>query len=202
MPLTGSGKGNGALADFRAGYNVPISSQILAGLQLEGTLSQVSAGQSAHLGPCSLACTAIFDRSDVGPITIDWMASVLGRLGGIHGDNNYLYGIGGWSFARLRSPLLTQIWAGNHADFGMVEKTFSANGPTIGAGWERKLDGNWSANVEYRYTRFSGAHVGTSSIFQNVPLGPAVSASEYQFSNDLHAVRIGVNYRPDMNAGR
>jgi hypothetical protein len=94
MPLTGSGRGNGALADFRAGYNVRISSQILAGLQLEGTLSQVSAGQSAHIGPCSLACTAVFDRSDVGPITIDWMASVLGRLGGIYGDNNYLYGIG------------------------------------------------------------------------------------------------------------
>jgi len=198
MPLTGSGKGDGAMADFRGGYNVRIAPQILTGLQLEGTLSQISANQSAHIGPCSLFCTATFDRSDVGTVRIDWMASLLGRLGGVYGDN-YIYGIGGWSFARLRSPLLTQMWAGNHADFGVAEKTFSSDGPTIGVGWERKLDRNWSANAEYRYTRFSGVQVGTSSAVQNAFFGTSVSASSYQFSNDLHALKIGVNYRPDLS---
>src|SRR5262249_574203 len=115
------------------------------------------------------ACTTTFQFDNFDTTSLDWMASVLGRVGVVQG-NNQIYAIGGWSFARFTTPMLTQMWAGNRADFGQTELSFLTNGPTNGGGWEHKVNKNWSTTVEYRYTRVANTDVGVNSSMWNAKI--------------------------------
>ncbi len=69
-------------------------------------------------------------------------------------------------------------------------ETFSANqtrtGWTIGGGWEYAFTPNWSAKIEYNFLDFGNDTVTLA--------GPTTSFTE-NIKNDIHQVKLGVNYR-------
>ena len=102
--------------------------------------------------------------------------------------HNPQFGLGGWSFS-------TSL----EADDG--NRTFTANGPSVGAGWERQIADSWSFRAEYRYTKFLDRTLSTPNVFTAtsvvVPGGGTTvsssqSASSTTISSDLHAFRLGL----------
>ncbi len=77
-------------------------------------------------------------------------------------------------------------------------------GLVAGAGVEYAFSGNWSAKLEYDYTRFRGQRVVLSGLqAANIPgtlVGTFANVAQSTIEQELHLVKFGVNYHfaPDQ----
>jgi outer membrane immunogenic protein len=187
----------GGMADLFLGYNRQMGSWV-AGVQAEGTLARFNerldrvASFSSRSGGAPLTFNQI--SSSTGSVNdtliMNWMLSALGRFGYLVDARNMVYGLGGWSFANFSTSI--------ESDDG--NRTFTANGPAVGAGWERQIADSWSFRAEYRYTKFLDRTLSTQSTFTSTNSnlfggGTSVFAntrsSSTTISSDMHAFRLG-----------
>jgi outer membrane immunogenic protein len=193
LGTSGSNFGSGGMIDVFAGWNAQISN-VVVGAQLEATASDInfsSAGSKAYTDFNANGPTAQSAVGDFRPqVASRWMASVLSRAGVLVNDQTLLYGIGGWTLARFEARNVT-----DNLFFQPVE-AFLANGWTVGAGIERKMDSNWSVRAEYRYTNFGTARTDDHFNFQFV--GPILGSQTYQrqtqYDQSMQSGRIGIAY--------
>ena len=68
-------------------------------------------------------------------------------------------------------------------------------GGTVGGGVEHALTPAWSFKVEYDYLRFHGATAATPPTMQRLPPLVDVPASTTDVRQDLHHVKVDLNYR-------
>ena len=192
-----------ALADLYVGYNFAVGSNFVVGLQGEGTLSRGSVKLTGTGASQGSSVSTETDLSVTPPSTftsttttrdaytvtdamsMDWMISVLAR-GGWADQLNYVYGIGGWSYA--------QFSLYNAFGYGL-----GLHGPTVGIGWERKLMPGWSLKAEYRYTHFlpgtfSDAFSGASASTSGSGSSSSAGSTDTTISAHLHAVRLGITH--------
>lgn len=193
--------GYGVTADLLLGFNTRLSSNIVAGLQLEGSISNLdftSTGTRSWQYFDANGPTGQTALGDFRPIVrLRWMASALARAGVLVNPDTLLYGIGGWTVAGFDYQNLT------HNTFYEDSERFVANGPSVGAGFERKLDPNWSVRAEYRYTYFLPVNVHSDSAFStfSTPFASTQTNSiSARFENSMHTARIGIAYA--MPVGR
>jgi opacity protein-like surface antigen len=91
-------------------------------------------------------------------LELDWMVSVIGRVGWLATPTTLLYGLGGWSYGHFDVEDVPSY------NFGLGKlQDFHANGPTVGGGIEQKLSPKWSLRAEYRYTDFGKHRFSTNS---------------------------------------
>lgn len=109
----------------------------------------------------------------------DWLASITGRLGYTWGPG-LVYAKGGVAFRDDN---------GLAANFPGVTNREST-GYTVGGGLEYMFAPAWSAKIEYQYYNFDT----TTAVLAD----PAVTAVRYK--DDLHTVKVGVNYRFNWGA--
>lgn len=121
----------------------------------------------------------------------DWIASVTGRLGYVWGPG-VIYGKGGVAFREDNN--ISAFTAGGAATpfTGSQEDV----GYTVGGGVEYMFAPSWSAKIEYQYYRFEN----DNNIV--VPAVAGLGAPGVNFRDDLHTVKLGVNYRFNMGGGR
>ena len=193
----------GGVADLFTGYNQQFGTWV-AGVQLEGTVARFnerlgrlssSTENSFNVqfagAPLSLNQTFSnsFLRNDT--LTMNWMLSALGRVGLLVDPRDMVYALGGWSFASFSTSIESED--GN--------RTFTANGPSVGAGWERQIMDLWSFRAEYRYTKFLNRTLETQNAFSTTNSnlfggGAAVftstSSSSTTISSDMHVFRFGL----------
>jgi outer membrane immunogenic protein len=109
-----------------------------------------------------------------------WTALLTGRFGYAF-DRSLFYVKGGAAWGNFNYENPDPVSAG---------ETFSANktrtGWTIGGGWEYAFTSNWSAKIEYNFLDFGNDNVTL--------IGPITSFAE-NINNDIHQVKLGVNYR-------
>ncbi|MEW6639185.1 MAG: carbohydrate porin [Pseudomonadota bacterium] len=105
---------------------------------------------------------------------IDTIATVRGRLGYVIGDW-MIYGTGGLALSS------SQVTRNALADDGDLTKALTRTGWAAGGGLEYALSRDWSARVEYLYTRF-----GT----RGIAFEPG---STYASAMEFSALRIGLN---------
>ena len=106
--------------------------------------------------------------------------SIRGRLGVVVWDRSLLYVTSGWAFADYAlngGPIPPPPCCGFNV---------TANGWTVGAGWEYMFAPNYSMRVEYRYTDY-----GTST----GPLPPTFPAVNMSVRNTTNTVRVGLSYK-------
>jgi outer membrane immunogenic protein len=103
----------------------------------------------------------------------DWLASVTGRLGYTWGPG-LIYAKGGVAFRDDNGLAAT-------AGFLPAVTDRKSTGYTVGGGLEYMFAPAWSAKVEYQYYNFDTTNVATS-------LGGL------SYKDDLHTVKVGVNY--------
>jgi outer membrane immunogenic protein len=133
---------------------------------IEGDVSWLGANGS---GPCVGGGTCSSD--------VKWLSTVTGRAGYAWGAT-LLYAKGGAAFAK--DDYLAQ--------FGPFTASAgdTRSGWTVGGGLEYGFTPNLSAKVEYNYL-----NLGTD----RVTLGTGAAAAVQDIRQDMHAVKVGVNYR-------
>lgn len=116
-----------------------------------------------------------------------WSASALGRFGVLATPNVLLYAIGGWTAAKFDTAIGNQ---NIRRDSRMV----IFDGPTIGGGIEVKLNRDWAATSEYRFTSLRPRNYfqDDSVLFTNAPNTNQTAFTTTKIKGELHSVRIGL----------
>ena len=104
-----------------------------------------------------------------------------GRAGFLTTPDTLLYGLVGWTNARTDDIALT-----TNAGFNLALDPGKLDGMTVGGGIETRLSKNISAKLEYRYTQFDRVEI------------PVIAGLALGQENDMHTVRVGLNYRFDL----
>jgi high affinity Mn2+ porin len=117
---------------------------------------------------------------------LDFVGTLRARAGYAH--NNWLvYGTGGLAFAQGR---FLRFFPGSNEPDDASKILRLRSGWAAGGGFEVGIERDWTARLEYLYTRFSTT--GTE-----LP-----SAVRYESAWDLHILRLGLNRRIDSQAAK
>lgn len=109
------------------------------------------------------------------------LGSITGRLGYASGPA-LLYVKGGYAYQDTTYGITS--FAG---PVGFALNGNKKSGYTIGAGLEYLVTPNWSTKIEYQYYNFGSARFSAVS-----PTGIVTARS---FDNNVHSVKVGLNYR-------
>lgn len=207
MPLVKTGSADLSNTEWR-GFGT-----VQAGLdgQLDAFVVGVLADYDFYFGDGSQGSTTI---SDVGTVSYEtelknvW--SVGGRAGLLAMPNLLLYGMGGYSQARLDGNVAAVADLSldhqpnlEHPDTRLsVKLPDELHGFFVGGGGEIRLTDNLGLKLEYRYTRFqsesaSGSVTNVGAFQQNIGGGPSDQAVRYKDSlsvdadldTEIHSVR-------------
>ena len=184
--------GGGAVLDVFAGWNEQLSGGFVIGTQIEASAANLnfsSTGTRTYAYFDTNGPTGQTAMNDFRPqVASRWMATALLR-GGILLDNQTLmYGLGGWTLAQFEARNLT-----DNPFFQPVEM-FLANGWTVGAGIERRLDTNWSVRAEYRFTNFGSTRTNDHFFFQSTGGNSQTYQRQTEYDQSMQSGRIGVAY--------
>jgi len=166
-------KPSGLAGGIFAGYDICLNNSFFIGI--EGDINGVSADDKKDF-----MLMADYE-GDKYKIKEKWNASLRLRVGTIlnGGDTNlYLTGGAAWTNVELsKTSMISGMIV--PASSGKAKKTLT--GWTAGAGAEFKLSGNWSARLQYRYSKYSKKtfNIGGSPINVNY---------------NSHLVQVGVKY--------
>jgi len=192
---------NGVIAGFQGGYKWMASSWLMAGIEADIQLSTqnttptfICPGAICNPGIGDLATS--FDRAQ----TLDWFATVRGRLGATVTPETMAYLTGGLALAEIKTAgivagLSLFDSSGNPnvtpVGFGFYDHRTRA-GWTAGAGIETHLSGNLSGKIEYLYLDFGRVSTSTTN-----PLNATPVAVNLESRVSDHIVRVGLNYKFD-----
>jgi len=161
---------SGAVMDLFLGWNTKVRQQLVAGLQVEGSISPLNFNADASF-------TSSTGPTGVHTVEVEaqWMASALARVGWLIRPDTVLYGLAGLTFAHFDTGrAFTEI------------RGFDADGLSVGAGIEKKFGPDWSLRAEYRCTDFGEADEIGIDVFNP----PEITAN--RFENKMHIGRIGI----------
>jgi outer membrane immunogenic protein len=175
----------GALAGGQIGFNVQ-SGSFVWGIEGDFSWSGVEGEKLLLPYPANSGSPAWDFES-----TVDWLATVRGRLGFANGPI-LLYATGGVAFADVSARLdLVGIGYG-----GYGEKSETRTGYAVGGGLEWALSRNWGLKAEYLYVNL-GEFGGVLPGMQTTSCDPACPHTTDGFKGDLelHTIRAGLNYK-------
>jgi outer membrane immunogenic protein len=98
-------------------------------------------------------------------LSIDNQFAIGGRLGYLLNPKSLLFATAGWTRAKFESADFTRLNTSVHGFF-------------VGGGLEQALSNNLSLALEYRFSDYN-----------------AFSSLDDKFNNDVHSVRLGLNYK-------
>jgi outer membrane immunogenic protein len=136
--------GKGWVAGGLAGYNVMLSPRWVAGLEVDGSWQNIKTKMSGSEGDLKLS--------------LDWSASVRGRLGYLITPTTMVFGTFGWSWSKL------EISTGESV-------SRSVNGAQVGFGVETMYSDNWILRTEYLHSFY---HYVTLDTFESLRMSPWV----------------------------
>jgi outer membrane immunogenic protein len=159
----------GFIGGGQVGWNYQFANRIVIGIEGDFTGTTMDETVSGCFADPTQTCTT----------QVDWTAMLTGRLGYAF-DRSLVYFKGGAAWAKFNYSNPTPT----------IPDTFTASetrsGWTIGGGWEYAFAPNWSAKLEYNYLDFGNDQItfvgATGPFLENV-------------DNEIHQVKLGVNYR-------
>lgn len=180
------GSHTGGIGALSLGWQSKLSENLVAGIQVDGGLSNVQAHLSGSNTTVSIALQPPSGSSSVINSVADtlanrWFVSALAKGGFLVDPYSLIYILGGWSYANLEAA--------------SVQASFGANGVTIGAGIERRMSPVWSLKAEYRYTKFQNTTVGlpsNTSTSADTLASSSFSQTSARFNLDTHSALVGM----------
>jgi outer membrane immunogenic protein len=123
-----------------AGYNVMLSPRWVGGIEVDGSWQDIDSTLKA-------------EGLDFTVLSLDWSASVRGRIGYLMTPTTMLFVTGGWTWSKLEAqPVL-----------GLPTVSKSINGPQVGFGVETMLADNWIVRTEYLQSFYDEVNFGEGS---------------------------------------
>jgi opacity protein-like surface antigen len=179
----------GPLAGGQIGYNYQSGAMVL-GIEAAASWADLNGANT-----CLQVSPNTFFGATCGSDT-KWLGALTGRLGVALGADGrgLLYGKGGlaWDNGEFIG-IVNNSSAGDTGPNTVSSKgSLTRWGWTLGVGAEYALDGNWSTRIEYDYMNFGSQDVATpnAAFGPNAPDGRLAGVDQ-----DLHAVKLGLNYR-------
>jgi high affinity Mn2+ porin len=170
--IVGSNSFGGPVAGAQIGINYVLPSRLLLGLETDVTFPNYLES-SGIMASVPTAARVVREH-------MDYVGSLRGRVGTLHGPW-LLYATGGFAYAG--NSVFHDIGAGDPEKRQHVRPGWAA-----GAGVEYAFQPQWSARLEYLYSRYADA----DAVF---PTG-----IRYDSTMDFHQLRVGLNRRLDFGA--
>ncbi|WP_088345300.1 MULTISPECIES: outer membrane beta-barrel protein [Rhodomicrobium] len=167
--------GSGWAGGTQIGFNFPVRG-LIVGIE----------GDAAHIDMNDEECKerSITD-SDVAGIRYGWYGAVTGRIG-VPLYRSLIYAKGGVAFAEIKNFAADIDKLDNGIffidDTSVTNSKHTDTGWTVGGGIEYALRGNLRLKAEYMYADF-GKNISSD-----------VDGDLYQHDNELHLIKVGVNY--------
>ena len=192
--VAGNNGGSGFIGGFHAGYDWQFAQIWVAGIEGDWSWTRArgsfSQPMSANPPPGTLVNSFVNMSS-----TLDWLASIRGRVGYLVLPNLLAYGTGGVAWGKFDYAA-----SDSNGFSGVSSYTTSAAlsstqaGYVAGGGLEWAITNNWLLRGEYLYYRLNNAPsvVAQNSAnlrFQNFPSGYSWS------STNINVARLGLSYK-------
>lgn len=175
----------------------------IGGFQLEGGISNIQVKQNGSsstslsytCAPVSCSPTGIESSDANDTLANRWLVSALMKFGFLVDPNDLFYAIGGWTYGNFEYAVSGSAIYGGFTPTIIGGQTFGLNGGTVGAGFERRIGGNWALKAEYRYTKFQNKTVNFPYNLNFSTTGENYSSpsnTSSAFSADMQTVLLGV----------
>jgi high affinity Mn2+ porin len=168
-PTTGDHTSSGVNAGVHAGYNLVLPSRVLLGVEADLTFPSYLESNT-NISHTVTANSDLIER-------MDYVGTLRGRIG-YAAPNWMIYATGGFAWTGTRT--LNTLPSGDEE-----RKLHTRTGWVAGAGVEYAIAPQWSARLEYLYSRFDDA---------DVTLG---SGTRLVSTLDFQTVRLGLNRKID-----
>lgn len=172
----------GMFGGIQAGINKR-NGGFFAGIEADFQGADISGSSTTSFAPPN-----VFPFTYAASASLDWFATVRGRLG-IATDSMLLYVTGGIAVGDVDYSA-TYLINGNKAT-AHLQSSDTQVGYVLGAGMELALRSNWSVKLEYQYLNFGDQQA--HGFLPPQGCDPAEKVST-KFDTDIHTVRIGLNY--------
>ena len=163
----------GAAAGGYAGYNLQLAN-IVYGIELDASGAALHGEQTCFSGIGGVNC----ERK------VNALGTLTGRLG-YSWDQSLLYAKAGGALANTKYTVMGNT---DLITLGQGSNTVNTGGFTAGTGFERAINGNWSARFEYDYVNLARQSV-------SFPTVERVSSAAISVRQSLHLFQVGVSYR-------
>jgi outer membrane immunogenic protein len=188
-PIGGGLNGSSFLGGGHVGYNYQFAPTWVFGV--EGDWTWTHAGGSNSQG-WTLFGTSIPTGGGAATTmssTVDWLASLRGRLGYLVTPNVLAYATGGIAWGDIHYSGM----AANPAVGYLASTAFNntSDGFVVGGGLEYAMTRNWSLRAEYLFYRFDG---GSGAVVTPAAF-PAFPSSFSWGRTNVDVARVGLSYR-------
>jgi opacity protein-like surface antigen len=184
----------GEFGGAQIGYNYQMG-QLVAGVEADASWANLDGTNTCF------AASAYYLSANCHT-HIDAFGTLTARLGTTVGPagSTLLYVKGGaaWENIKLESANIGGLVFDPPLEGTGTSASETKWGWTVGAGLEHALTGRWSVKVEYDYLKFgdSGFAAPNSAIQTGFPGSfDTVASAATHFSNDLHIIKAGTNYK-------
>jgi outer membrane immunogenic protein len=189
-PTSGSLNGSSFLGGVHAGYDYQFAPSWVLGV--EGDWSWTHAGGSNSQGWTLLGTgVPVAGATTTMDATVDWLASIRGRLGYLVTPNVLAYVTGGVAWGDVHYSAS----AANPGTGYLATTAFNntSDGFVVGGGLEWAMTTHWSLRAEYLYYRLDSGQgavaAGTPAIYAGFP-------SSFSWSHtSVDVARAGVSYK-------
>ena len=178
---------SGFIGGGQAGYNWQTGQWVFG---FETDFSGLNAKSDATISP-------FFSNKGANTVTwsslYDWLFTTRLRGGFLIMPNWLLYATGGLAVTHVNDSVTCTAPATGCTAFGgglIWSGTSTLTGGVFGGGIETMFLPNWSARVEYLYSKFKDTSPSSTSLS-----GPNTVPPFFSFSHNLNLVRIAINYK-------
>ncbi|MBY0610756.1 MAG: outer membrane beta-barrel protein [Beijerinckiaceae bacterium] len=179
---------DGFLIGGGIGYNYQFPNRVVVGI--EGDISYTDLGNARTVNSAPLA-PAVGTLTNRYFSSLDYLATVRGRIGYAVFDRGLLYATGGLALGEVSNAAAFFGTAPGNLQF-TGRRSSTEVGFTVGGGFEYAFTNNLTAKIEYLYY-----DLGSKTVAVNVIPGSGGGGTGYnvRFNNDGHIVRAGLNYK-------
>lgn len=185
---------NGFLAGAQIGYNW-FKPKWMFGIEGDFDFTWQKGTSAFTCGPTLCTTTTAVTASATSvPFTYDtklkWLGTVRGRIGPMISPTAFVYVTGGWAIGNVKTEGTINGFNAGGAISSPFDNSTTKSGWTIGGGIEGRLQGNWTAKLEYLYVDLGRVDF-TAVVPANAP--PLTAAFSSRITD--HIVRVGLNYQ-------
>ncbi len=198
----------GFIGGVEVGYNVQFDPLVLgvetdfsyANINGSASASKTFLGGGLFLCPVQDSCGQVASYNEQQ--TLDWLATVRGRVGFTVTPSWLIFGTGGWAGGEVKTSALVNlqhlesfggVTTGGAPEIFPASSSQFKNGWIIGGGTEYMLTKNWTAKVEHLY-----CDLGSVTLTETNPNPSFVYSSLLAMSNTPvrgQIFRVGANYK-------
>jgi outer membrane immunogenic protein len=190
------------------GYNWQASRWVL-GVEADAAYSEQQRSAFGLPG-CTISCFLVgavpfsspLGGGDASSVTMNWDASVRGRIGYLATPDVLLYATGGAAWQNVETsatcgPIVTSNYCASTvlAPAATLTRRTTLTGWTIGGGIEWRVYGNWLLRGEYRYSDFGT--FADAFVFAPAPDPVVFTNNTYRYNLEVttHIATAGVSYK-------